>query len=115
MHPSSMIEKFGKTGMFTILFLLVVQSLAPIVAAGNGVSTSSSSGVGTTDTITNGFSSVSSIGNGYDSSTSSHAKLIADGDSLGILVVSVQAKLRRPLLKFFTPSTCKVRQIKASQ
>ena len=83
MHPSSMIEKFGKTGMFTILFLLVVQSLAPIVAAGNGVSTSSSSGVGTTDTITNGFSSVSSIGNGYDSSTSSHAKLIADGDFSG--------------------------------
>ena len=83
MHPSSMNKKYGKTGMFAILFILVVQSLAPIVAAGNGVDSSTSSGVGSTDTITNGFSSVSNIGNGYDSSTSSHAKLIADGDFSG--------------------------------
>ena len=83
MHPSSMTKRFGKTGMFAILFILVVQSLPPIVSAGNGVDSSTSSGVGSTDTITNGFSSVSNIGNGYDSSTSSHAKLIADGDFSG--------------------------------
>ena len=83
MHPSSTTKKLRKTGMLVILFLLVVQSLVPVVAAGNGVSTSSSSGVGTTDTITNGFSSVSNIGNGYDPSTSSHSKLIADGDFSG--------------------------------
>jgi len=75
--------KVGLRGLFPILFLLVLQSLAPIVTAGNGISTSASSGIGSTDTISNGFSSVSNIGNGYDSSSSSHARLIADGDFSG--------------------------------
>ncbi|MEC7988488.1 MAG: Ig domain-containing protein, partial [Candidatus Thermoplasmatota archaeon] len=67
----------------SVLLLAIFLSGLPSSLAGNGVSTTSSSGVGSTDSISNGYSSVSNINNAYDSSSSSYTRLLADGDFSG--------------------------------
>ena len=75
------LEKTSK--VLSVLLLAIFLSGLPSSLAGNGVSTTSSSGVGSTDSISNGYSSVSNINNAYDSSSSSYTRLLADGDFSG--------------------------------
>ena len=71
-------------GLAILVFLLLTSIQLPTsVLAGDGVSTSSSSGTGSTDAITNGYSSIANTGSAYDLDATSYARLIADGDFSG--------------------------------
>jgi hypothetical protein len=77
------IGEFMRRLAILVFFLLTSIQLPPSVLAGEGVSTSGSSGTGSTDAITNGYSSIGNIGSAYDSDAASYARLIADGDYSG--------------------------------